>query len=400
MQHAVAPKLTIHPPNPDFLELPWNLPLTKWAGVCSRLEEVDQGISRHPVLYVNFDGSLYALKEMPTAIAEVEYNHLSVIQELSLPAISPIGYAETQTSDGPASVLITRYLNHSIPYRTLFMRDSLNRYHEYLLDAIAGLLVQIHLAGVYWGDCSLSNTLFRRDAGELKAYLVDAETSEIHLDDLQPALRHEDLVIMEENINGELADLVAADLAPKEVPTIDTGAYIRLRYQRLWEEVTREDIVNPGEYYRIQERIRALNKLGFSIGDVELHPTSSGNQLRLSIKVADRSFHHNQLLTLTGIDAEERQARQMMNEVQEFKAKLSQEKKRSTPLSVAAFNWLNTIYQPTINQITASIDSKLSSPELYCQVLEHKWLLSERACHDVGHSTATDDYIKNYAGYN
>ncbi|MGD9093192.1 MAG: DUF4032 domain-containing protein, partial [Anaerolineales bacterium] len=330
----------------------------------------------------------------------IEFNLLSSIQELRLPAITPVGYANTETSNGAASVLITRYLDHSIPYRSIFMRDSLDRYLEHLLDAIAGLLIQIHLAGVYWGDCSLSNTLFRRDAGELQAYLVDAETSEIHPNNLPPALRHQDLVIMEENINGELADLVAAELTPKELPTRDTGAYIRLRYQRLWEEITREDIINPGEHYRIQERIRALNNLGFSIGDVELHPTSGGNQLRLHIKVADRNFHHDQLMNLTGIDAEERQARKMMNEIHEYRATLSQDNKRSTPLSVAAFQWLNSIYLPTMNQLDASIKSKISSTELYCQVLEHKWFLSERARNDVGHSTATDDYIKNYGGFN
>ena len=42
-------------------------------------------------------------------------------------------------------------------------------------NAFAGLLVELHLAGLYWGDCSLSNILWRRDAGAMMAYLVDAE---------------------------------------------------------------------------------------------------------------------------------------------------------------------------------------------------------------------------------
>ena len=48
------------------------------------------------------------------------------------------------------------------------------------MDAQVELMVRLHLAGVFWGDCSLSNTLFRFDAGALAAYLVDAETAEIH----------------------------------------------------------------------------------------------------------------------------------------------------------------------------------------------------------------------------
>lgn len=400
MDQTVSPQLHIYPPDPDFQDLPWDLPLSKWSGESVPLVEVDQGVSRHPVRFVNFSGSLFALKELPAEVAEREFDNLSSIQDLRLPSITPVGYAHTLTSDGPVSMLITRFLNHSIPYRSLFMRDSLGRYVNHLLDAIAGLLVQIHLAGVYWGDCSLSNTLFRRDAGELQAYLVDAETAEIYSDNLPPALRHQDLVIMEENINGELVDLASAGLMSNEFPTHDTGAYIRLRYQRLWEEVTGEDIINPGENYRIQERIRALNELGFSIGEVELHPTSAGNQLRLRLKVADRYYHHDQLLNLTGIEAEERQARVMMNEIHEHKATLSQNNLNSTPLSVAAYHWLKEIYQPTVKKLNEPIEASMSSAELYCQILEHKWFLSEQARHDVGHSTATDDYIKNYSGFN
>ena len=80
------------------------------------------------------------------------------------------------------------------------------------------LLVQLHLAGIYWGDCSLSNTLFRRDAGALQAYLVDAETAEIHPARLSPVLRHHDLEIMVENIDGDLVDLEALGLSTPQFP--------------------------------------------------------------------------------------------------------------------------------------------------------------------------------------
>src|SRR4030067_606569 len=100
-----------------------------------------------------------------------------------LPAVEPIGEVRARTPAGEGEergVLITRYLEASLPYRTLFMNRGLERYRERLLDAMTSLLVRLHLTGFYWGDCSLSNTLFRRDAGELQAFLVDAETSAFH----------------------------------------------------------------------------------------------------------------------------------------------------------------------------------------------------------------------------
>ena len=381
---------------PDFLDLPWQLPLNRWPGNCARLENVPRGLSRHPVVFVNYEGVVFALKEVPPGAAEKEYELLVKMDELHLPAVQPVGHVETNTADGEKSVLVTRYLDRSLPYRSLFMSESLERYRDYLLDAVAGLLVQLHLAGIYWGDCSLSNTLFRRDAGALQAYLVDAETAGYFPDYFPPAERVQDLVIMEENLNGDIADLGLSGSLADGVPLSDAGTYIRLRYQLLWEQVTREDVIHPNENYRIQERIRALNQLGFSVREVALDNAPDGSQLRLRVVVTDRNFHRDQLHGLTGLGVEERQARLMMNEIQELKATLSQAQNRSTPLSVAAFYWLENIYQPTVKRLRFMTDEHTSSAELYSQLLEHKWYLSEQAHHDVGHQAALDDYLARF----
>lgn len=381
---------------PDFNDLPWSRPLQEWSEHSSRLENLPRGLSRHPVVFVNYDGVLFAIKELPPGLAEKEYSLLAEMEALRLPVVTPVGYFEVMGEGRNSSALITRYLDRSLPYRSLFMSSSLVRYRVHLLDAIAGLLVQLHLAGVYWGDCSLSNTLFRRDAGALQAYLVDAETART-FSSLPAAQRYDDLVVMEENIDGDLLDLSSSNLLAEGVPVSDTGAYIRIRYQRLWEEITREDIIHPSERYRIQERIRALNDLGFSVSEVELAETGNGEQLRFRVMVSDRNFHHDQLQTLTGIDAQERQARQMMNEIQELKATLSNLNNRSTPLSVAAFHWLEKFYQPVVGSLQQAGDRDKDLTEQYCEVLENKWYLSERAKQDVGHQVATQDYLEHFS---
>jgi hypothetical protein len=386
--------ITFRPGHPDFHDLPWGFPLTEWADHCDYLEEVPRGLSRHPVEFVNYSGIIYGFKEMPPGLAEKEYNLLLSMERKRLPVVTAAGFAATETSAGKRSVLITRFLDRSLPYRSLFMRRSLMRYRDHLLDAIAGLMVQIHLAGVYWGDCSLSNTLFRRDAGALQAYMVDAETVEIYPGILPPTMRLHDLEIMEENVDGGLADLGTANLIMDGIPIDDTGASIRIRYQNLWEEITRQVIINPDEKYRIQERIQVLNLLGFSIGEVLLEPSEAGDSLQIQVVVTDRNFHRDQLLGLTGIEAEEMQARKMMNEIHEQKATLSMTNNRSTPLSLAAFNWMEEIFSPTLAAMGSRLDQYSDPAELYCQILEHKWYLSEKAKHDVGHQYAVDDFLK------
>ena len=175
---------------PDFLDLPWDEPLAKWRS--SRIVEVARGISRHVVRFVDYDGILYALKELPARLAEREYRLLRELAAASVPVVEVVGVVSERgipTAGFPAeegtpsnangdqlgAVLITRHLEFSLPYRTLFTVRGIGDLHTRLLDALVELLVRLHLAGFFWGDCSLSNTLFRRDAGALAAYLVEKQ---------------------------------------------------------------------------------------------------------------------------------------------------------------------------------------------------------------------------------
>jgi hypothetical protein len=387
--------LSLRPDHPDFLDLPWGVPLAEWSGRCDRIEELPRGASRHPVVFVGYDAGLYALKELPPDVAEREYDLLRRLEDLRLPAVRAVGHALTETPAGAASVLVTRYLDHALPYSEVLALSSATRY-ESLLDALAGLLVQLHLSGVYWGDCSLANSLFRRDVGALQAYLVDAETAEIRPQQ-SPGMRGHDLDIMEENLAGGLADLAAAGRLAKDFPVYEIGATVRARYQRLWDEVNKVVILERGDRFRIEERIRALNQLGFSVGEVVLEPTDKGNQLRMQVLVTDRTFHRDQLAALTGISAEEIQAQRMMNEIQELRASMADARIRTVPLAVAAYHWLTHFYQPIVERLAPLIAEDRPPQEVYCQVLEHKWYLSERAGHDVGHDAAAADLLTRVA---
>ncbi|MGE5124067.1 MAG: DUF4032 domain-containing protein, partial [Acidobacteriaceae bacterium] len=390
------------PDAPDFHNFPWYISLSEWPKKNLGLEEVQQGISRHPVVFVNISGVLYALKELPENIAQKEYEILSQMQELQMPAVKPVGYAKVRRDNFQLSVLFTRFLAASVPYRSLFISNAVSRYQPHLLDAISGLLVQLHAGGIYWGDCSLSNILFRRDAGALQAYLVDAETAEYHLPPLPPMLRYHDLEIMQINILGELSELQSAGQLSLDTPIEETGHYIQQRYRSLWEEITKEEKFSPQELYRVQERIRSLNQLGFSVKDIELKNEDHGNILKLRIFVSDRNFHRNQLMEITGLYAEDRQAQQIMNEIYELKANLSRADFPNISLEAVAYHWLEHVYKPVIekfDQLKNTNSPLLNNHdpiELYCQVLEHKWYMSERAQHDVGHQAAVEDFILHF----
>ena len=391
----------LRPGHPDFLDLPWDVTLSDWAGRTARLERMPRGESRHEVAFVDYGGRVYALKAMQPGHAEREYQLLRQMEDRELPVVTPVGHLDAHTDEGPTSVLITRYLEHSLPYHMLFTSPGaagttgsaeVGRHRDLLLDALASLLVQLHIGGVFWGDCSLFNTLFLRDAGTLQAVLVDAETSEIHAT-LSDALRGADIDLMEENVAGGLLDLVALGLLDAGYPALDTAAEVRRRYRALWSEVRRVETIDARERWRIGERVRALNALGFSVGEVVLARDESDREhFTVRVAVTDRSHHRRLLHALTGLETQEHQARTIINEINELRATMSQERNRSASLGAAAFRWLEERYRPLTHEL-GKVDPHTSPAELYCDLLEHKWLVSEREQRDVGHEAALTGYL-------
>ena len=237
---AAFPRLRLRNPTQELLELPWELPLEEWPEDGLPFRTLPVGPSRHVVRFLVTDLGLIALKEEPLWIAEREYDVLRHLEEAGLPAVGPLGLAEAP--DREAAILVTTYLKSSLQYRLLLSRvpPGPGYLRDQLLDAMAGLLVELHGGGLYWGDCSLANTLFRRDGDKIQAYLVDAETSELH-PSLSDGQRAYDLDVLVENVAFGLADLAAMqgrdDLFDESLAAAES---VRDRYRALWDELHAE----------------------------------------------------------------------------------------------------------------------------------------------------------------
>jgi tRNA A-37 threonylcarbamoyl transferase component Bud32 len=374
---------------PDFLDLPWQEPLEEWD--LDRLVVAARGIGTHVVRFVDYDGALFALKELPEAVARREYGILRALEQEGIPAVEAVGVVHERPGDLP-DVLITRYLDYALPCRLVIARELVPGPLHRLLDAIGELLVRLHLAGFYWGDCSLSNLLVRRDAGTLAAYLVDAETSE-----RQPALssgqRSYDLEIAEQNVFGELLDLEAG-LGPSESrDPLTVPAELRRRYERLWEELTAEEAFSPGERHRLEDRLRRLNELGFDVEEVDLVSTDEGYRLRVDPGVLEPGHHRRRLARLTGLDAQENQARRLLADLEAYRRSLDESGNRPVSETAAAGRWLADVFEPAIAAVPGDLWPKRQAAELFHELLEHRWYLSEREGRDVGLDEAIQSYL-------
>jgi Domain of unknown function (DUF4032)/Lipopolysaccharide kinase (Kdo/WaaP) family len=378
-----------------LLTLPWTEPLALWHD--DRLVEIRQrGISRHVVRFVYDDGTLYALKELSERLARREYRVLRALADLNVPAVEAVGIAVDRDPLNPDAdaILVTTFLSYATTYRAVFSNPRGIHPVDGLLDALVELLVRLHLSGFFWGDCSLSNTLFRHDAGTLEAYLVDAETSEQH-----PALtagqREYDVDLAVERVSGELLDLQAGELLAADVDPVEIADELRRRYESLWNELTREQILRPEDQrHQIAERLHRLNLLGFDAEEVELIPAPEGNKLRLRTRVAESGHFARKLFLRTGIDAGENQARRLLNDIAGYRAYLERKEGHQVSDIVAANRWLEDIYDPVIAAIPEDLRDRLQPAEIFHEVLEHRWYMSEAAGRDVGTTAATRAYVE------
>jgi tRNA A-37 threonylcarbamoyl transferase component Bud32 len=384
-------QLTARTGHPSFLDLPWESPLAEWDS--RRIVSLIRGISRHVVRFVEYDGVLYALKELPERPARREWTLLRRLESQGLPVVEAVGLV-TGRDDDLDAVLITRHLEYALPYRALFAGAAIPDLRVHLLNALVELLARLHLRGFFWGDCSLSNTLFRRDAGALSAYLVDAETGELH-GQLSDGQRAYDLDIAQTNIVGELLDVDAEVGLPPDLDPDDTGVEIGRRYASLWNELTKEEVFGADERFKVEERLERLNQLGFDVQEIQLEATARGYRLRLEPQVVEPGHHRHRLLRLTGLDAQENQARRMLNDIARYREALERKEKRTLPESVVASMWRQQVFEPTVAAVPEDLWARLPAAEVFHQVLEHRWFLSERAGKDVGIDEAVRSYVRS-----
>jgi len=380
-----APELRLRAARAELLALPWERPLADWAAPQIPLRELPVGPSRHLVRFVECAGELWALKELPPRIAGREYDALRELEDMGLNAVRPAGLVFQPDFD--TAILLTRYLTGSWQYRRMFMRlpPDAPKHRARLFDAMATLLVELHRHGVFWGDCSLANTLFSRDGQVLQAFLVDAETSEIH-PTLSNGQRAQDIDITVENVAAGLLDVAAWLGRPELEPGFIAEALaIRERYEQLWELLHAAPTFGFADRYRVEGTIRKLNELGFAVDEVSLQPVTSGaDELRLHVAVGDRRYHATQLQRLTGLDVGEGQARILLGDLHAYQGQLCQEAGHDVDERTAGQLWVMEVATPTMHRAHAAVGRTGTPIQAYCDLLEVRWLLSERAGHDVG----------------
>lgn len=376
--------------DPALLDLPWEIPLEDWPEEI--LAALPRGLSRHTVRFVNLSGRVIAVKEIGETVAHREYELLRDLTRLEAPSVAPTAVVtgrRDKFGEELNGVLITEHLRFSLPYRALFVQSMTPDTAKRLIDALAVLLVRLHLLGFYWGDVSLSNTLFRRDAGAFSAYLVDAETGELH-PQLTQGQREYDLELARVNIIGELMDLQAGGYFGEDADPVAVGERIVKRYTQLWEELTATEKIPVDQRWRVTERIERLNELGFSVGELTMDTDVEGATLTIQPKVVDAGHYHRQIMRLTGMDVGEEQARRMLDDMDTYRAIHNL---GGMPIEMVAHQWLQEAFMPVVQAVPDDLAQKLEPAQIFHELLEHRWFLAQQRQSNVPLDEVIDSYL-------
>ena len=379
---------------PELFDLPWDISLEDWPE--DTIAALPKGISRHIVRFIHLGDHIVAVKETTEALAIREYDMLHKLDRLDVPCVEPVaivsGRRDKDGEELPAA-LVTRHLRFSLPYRALYSQTLREDTATRLADALAVLLVRLHIVGFFWGDVSLSNTLFRRDAGSFAAYLVDAETGELMPGSLSDGQRENDLEIARVNVAGELLDLQAGGRLDEDIDPVAVSQSIVDSYRSLWNELTGWESFDQSERWRISQRVSRLNELGFDIENMSISTDSAGSSLRIQPKVVDAGHHTRRLLRLTGIDAGENQARRLLNDLDSYRA--IHFPGDNVDEEMAAHQWLSEVYDPIIRAIPREYRGKLEGPEIFHQWQENRASRSRDEQRDVSREESLQSYIEH-----
>jgi hypothetical protein len=85
----------------------------------------------------------------------------------------------------------------------------------------------------------------------------------------------------------------------------------------------------------------------------------------------------------------------MLNDLARFRESIERKEKRPLSESVAASRWRDEVFEPTVAAVPENLWAALPAAEVFHQVLEHRWFLSEKAGKDVGIDKAAESYVKS-----
>ncbi|MFA5834208.1 MAG: DUF4032 domain-containing protein [Bacteroidota bacterium] len=361
----------------ELLKLPWNVPIGDWHKCGVNILNIKRGISRHVVVFVKTGRFSFGIKEISEKISKKEIDHYEQLLLRGIHTLVPAGFVvreeesiaiETpvgiQYEDNFISHTVTVLVDKVLPDSLLYSRNFRKENRQKIWDAIVRLFIQLHSNGVYWGDASLANVLIKFSKREtpfvgiqtvLIAYLSDAETIEIH-PQISQSMREADLNFFFESMDWINEDLRSSGVVRDNLGMEEDKKYIQERYTLLYNVEVKKKIFQQQTSFNIDKFLGSI----FNPAYVD----------------------------------------QFLKHIEEHKWYMSERLRNDVTLAAATRDWYKTIFVPICELFRSEnildVFKGKTAAELYIEIMNNKYYLSERAGKDVGMITAMRDYAERF----
>ena len=132
------------------------------------------------------------------------------------------------------------------------------------------------------------------------------------------------------------------------------------------------------------------------VTEVRVVPQAGGDRVQFKLKVADRNFHSNRLREMTGVEARENQARQILSDLRYFEMKHrpgAEEGQRGPAPALVAARWRVEAFEPMLRKLARHIPPGADPVQAYCDLLHHRYMLSVNAGQDIDTEAAFEDWL-------
>lgn len=404
--------------------LPWGVPLDAWPEHGVTPLTVRHGEARHPVLFVELGHHRYAIKETSPAAAAHEIAVLRELRQRDCYTLEPVGHVVVAGEpipagevagrpvfvSGDAGYCITRLAEHVLPQSVLYRYPFTDANKRLLWSAIAELLLQLHEAGVYWGDPSLANVLIDLSGHRLTAVMADAETAEVMRGPLTEGLRRQDLEAFVESLEWQAEDIRLARDLPEDERLVTQGdaEYFLARYAGLRAEraVGEAGAAGVAGVRALRQRMRRLNALGYGmlhLGSHVVRAGLSGVETAVAIPAEDApwraatlrpGWYVQRLRELLGVRVPRAYASRLYDHLLVHKWLMSEQAGHDVGLAAAARDWLALMHRPAMEFLGAYLPGADPATVYreYLGILDHMWELSQRERRAVSFEEAAMDF--------
>ena len=191
------------------------------------------------------------------------------------------------------------------------------------------------------------------------------------------------------NVAAELEDLALSGvLYPGMEPVRASDAVIR-RYRRIWATLKERQLLDPKDRHAVERAMRQLHDLGFAVEEVAITIDGDTQMISFQPKLVAAGYHSQRLRDLTGLETEELQAKRLLASFDRYNAR---ENKLGLSINEMAKKWIAEVFEPVISRVPDDMRGRVERAQMFHEILENRWYLSEKAGYDVGLDEATDNY--------